>query len=380
LAAAGLVSALVWTRLSRPDEEPADQPSQPAALRRPGSVAPRHAARPAIAAAPGQTPPTAAAGQPTPGTVQPYVTPASPPDYSSMSSLRTMSPEERARLLAAASFNPSVPPETWAPPGHRSASVAPQPMMIHGYVREVGGAAVAGASLTLIDPAGGQIGRGVTGADGSYRLPVPSAGSYFLIARARSHHPQATTVDVAGQPVSLAIVLTGLAALTGVVRVGAGQEPIPSALVTLLDQRGEVIDSTSTDHHGRFRFAELVGGSYTLAASASPFRPTARHVTVSDTGTSAYDIELQAGAYLRGTTVAGPRRRPYPDAKITLLDAEGNVIAVTNTDEAGEYIFADVPEGDYLLRTTSYLPVTTKLRVLAGQKHEHNVELRHADD
>ncbi len=374
LVTGGLVIGLVRARTRRPGERRAGQHEQLAAdpAGRPGHVRRELSAQPAPAPQPQPAAPA-------------YPAPYRPPEYSGGNSVLTMSPEERARLLAAASFNPSVPPEAWAAPTHRPAvapgpvHVPPPPTVIQGYVREVSGAVIAGASLTLIDPAGGQIGRGVTAPDGSYRLPVPSPGSYFLIARARFHHPQATTVEVADQPVSLAIVLTGLAELSGVVRVAAGQEPVPSALVTLLDLRGEVIDSTSTDPHGRYRFAELVGGSYTLAASASPYRPTARHVIVTDTGALAYDIELQAGAYLHGTAVAGPRRRPFPDARVTLLDSEGNVIAATRTDEAGEYVFADVPEGDYTITTASYLPVTTKLRVLGGQKREHNVELRHPD-
>ncbi|MQA23961.1 MAG: hypothetical protein GEU94_00505 [Micromonosporaceae bacterium] len=260
-------------------------------------------------------------------------------------------------------------------------SPSPRPTaMIHGQVREAGGGVIAGASLTLIDLAGGQIGRGATASDGSYSLPVPSAGSYFLIARARAHHPQASTVTVAEQPVSLAIVLTGLAELSGLVRVADSDEPVPSALVTLLDMRGEVIDSTSADLHGRYRFAELVGGSYTLAASASPFRPAARLVTVSDSGPTVQDIELSAGAYLRGTALGGRDLRPVQDARVTLLDAEGNVVGVVRTDASGEYMFNDVPEGHYTLQATGYPPVTANLQVFSGRKHEHDVELRHPED
>ncbi|MGH3663786.1 MAG: MSCRAMM family protein [Micromonosporaceae bacterium] len=271
---------------------------------------------------------------------------------------------------------------SFQPIGQHRASGAQRPDAgyIHGHVRKNGGGPVEGASLTLIDLAGGQIGRGATGADGAYRLSTPSPGSYFLIARARSHQPQASAVTVASEPVTLNISLTGMAELYGVVRVAGGQEPVPDALLTLLDLRGEVLGSTTTDPDGRFRFPELVGGSYTLAASASPFRPTARPVVVPETGSASHDLELIAGAYLRGSARGGAERRLLPDARITLLDAEGNIVASTTTDTAGEYVFSDVPEGSYMVHATGYPPVTANLQVFSGQKHEHDVELRHPSD
>lgn len=260
------------------------------------------------------------------------------------------------------------------------AATPPPAALIQGHVREADGSVIAGASLTLIDLAGGQIGRGATAGDGSYSLSVPSAGSYFLIARARAHHPQASTVTVGEQPVSLAIVLTGLAELVGVVRIAGGDEPAPCALVTLLDVRGEVIDSISADSHGRYRFAELVGGTYTLAASASPFRPAARLVTVADAGPTVHDIELSAGAYLRGVAVAGREQRPVQDARVALLDAEGNVLRVARTDASGEYLFNDVPEGHYTLQASGYPVVHASLQVFSGRKHEQDIELGYPDD
>ena len=331
------------------------------------------------------------AAQPQPPQRQLPVAPA--PSYD-QEPARRLPPQQNA-VAAPQSRDPgvldvSVPQQMHAPPpplprrqalgSSFPAPTPPPPAVIEGHVREADGSVIAGASLTLIDLAGGQIGRGATGRDGAYSLPVPSAGSYFLITRARAHHPQASTVTVADQPVSLAIVLTGLAELVGVVRVAGGDEPVPCALVTLLDVRGEVIGSISADSHGRYRFAELVGGAYTLAASASPFRPAARLVTVADTGPTAQDIELSAGAHLRGVAVAGRELRPVQDARVALLDADGNVVRVARTDVAGEYLFNDVPEGHYTLQASGYPVVQASLQVFSGRKHEQDIELGYPDD
>jgi uncharacterized protein YfaS (alpha-2-macroglobulin family) len=187
-------------------------------------------------------------------------------------------------------------------------------------------------------------------------------------------------VTVSQQPVTLGIVLTGLAELSGVVRVTGSQEPVPEAALTLLDPRGEAVASAKSDARGRYHFPDLVGGIYTLAASASPFQPVARLVTVADTGESSEDVELIAGTFLCGTALGGRDRRPVPDARVTLLDEEGNVVSVARTDAAGEYLFIDVPEGSYTLSASGYPPVTANVRVSGSERHEHDLELRHPDD
>jgi hypothetical protein len=298
-----------------------------------------------------------------------------------------MSHEERARLLAAAGG--WEPADTDGTPYPRTAPVAIGRGIgstarlsghIRGYVRDSGGSVITGASLTLIDVAGGQIGRKVTGGDGSYSLSTPGPGSYFLITRAKGHHPLASTVTISEQPVTLGIVLTGLAELSGVVRVTGSWTPVADVILTLLDSRGEVVTSTRSDAQGRYHFEDLVGGVYTLVASADPFQPVARLVTVADTGASDVDVELVAGTVLRGTTLGGTERRPVPDARVMLLDQEGNVLSVTRTDAAGEYLFLDVPEGSYTLSASGYPPVTASVRVSSGERHEHDLELRYPDD
>jgi len=313
---------------------------------------------------------------------QPWPTPEEQAGYA----LFRMSHEERARLLADAggwvsddASTPSYPRVAQAAIGGLNSPVRFSGQ-IRGYVRDSGGGVITGASLTLIDVAGGQIGRKVTGGDGSYSLATPGPGSYFLITRAKGHHPLASTVTVSEQPVTLGIVLTGLAELSGVVRMTGAQSPVPGVTLTLLDTRGEVVASAKSDGRGRYRFLDLVGGSYTLAASASPFQPAARLVTVSNTGASAVDMDLVAGTFLRGTTLVGRDRRPVPDARVMLVDQEGNVVSVTRTDAAGEYLFIDVPEGGYTLSASGYPPVSANVRVSGGERHEHDLELGYPDD
>lgn len=311
-----------------------------------------------------------------------------PPEQQTEYALFSMSHEERARLLADAgdwtsteADQPVVRPlVARAAIGRGPTSTVGLSCQIRGYVRDSGGAVIPGASLTLIDVAGGQIGRKLTGGDGSYSLSAPGPGSYFLITRAKGHHPLASTVTISGEPVTLGIVLTGLAELFGTVRVAGGHEPVPGAVLTLLDLRGEVVAVATSDANGRYHLCDLVGGTYTLAASAAPFQPTARLVTVVESGASVEDLQLFAGRFLRGVARGGPKRRPVADARVVLTDPKGNVVSVTRTDEAGEYVFTDVPEGNYTVTASGYPPATTTVRVAGGEPYQQDLELRYPDD
>src|SRR6202453_1209143 len=71
-----------------------------------------------------------------------------------------------------------------------SAPVASPPAggpVVRGYARQPGGLPLAGATVTLIDPAGRQAGRGRTAADGAYQVTAPEEGSDTLIAVGGSH-------------------------------------------------------------------------------------------------------------------------------------------------------------------------------------------------
>jgi uncharacterized surface anchored protein len=249
---------------------------------------------------------------------------------------------------------------------------------IRGYVRQAGGAVVSDAALTLIDPAGQQMGRGVTAEDGGYQIAVDRPGNYVLIARARAHQPQATMVTVNGNPVQLDLTLAGSAGLVGAVKQ-TGDHPIPGAAVILADADGNVVGSQSTDVGGTYEFVELVAGSYTLAVSAPSYQPVALLVTVPDVGRVRQDIELAGGAQLRGVARSSDGRL-VPGARVSLRRPDGTEIAATITDDAGRYAFTEVPEGDYTVVASGYAPVRSSLTLSVGDRHEHDVELSHSTD
>lgn len=246
-----------------------------------------------------------------------------------------------------------------------------------GTVQHHDGSIVPRAALTLIDVAGRQIGRGATGEDGRYALSTPGAGSYVLIAAAGGHQPQAVTVTVGERPVELDVVLGGAGRLAGTVTTADGT-PVRDAMVTLTDVRGEVVATTRSGREGGYVIGELVAGEYTLASSAPAFRPAALPVTVQASRETRQDIELAGGAVLRGTVRAGGGR-PVEDARVTLLDAAGNVVDTATTGPDGLFRFVDLSAGEYTVIAAGYPPVATVLQVAGGGRTERDLQLGHED-
>ncbi|AEW97229.1 MULTISPECIES: MFS transporter [Streptomycetaceae] len=246
-----------------------------------------------------------------------------------------------------------------------------------GTVQHSDGTIVARAALTLIDSAGRQIGRGATGDDGRYALSTPGNGSFVLIAAAGGHQPQAVTVTVGERPVELDIVLGGAGRLAGAVLTADGT-PVREAVVTLTDVRGEVVATTRTGPDGCYVLTDLVAGEYTLAASAPAYRPAALPVSVQAARETRQDVELAGGAVLRGV-VRASGGRPVEEARVTLLDAAGNVVDTVTTGADGVFRFVDLAAGSYTVIASGYPPVATVLQVAGGGRTERDLQLGHED-
>ncbi|WP_204358505.1 MFS transporter [Streptosporangium sp. 'caverna'] len=248
---------------------------------------------------------------------------------------------------------------------------------IRGFIRGDNGMPVGHATLTLIDVRGHQIGRAVAQADGSYSLRTPGSGTYVLIASAGEHDPQVATLVVGDKPLEFDLMLTGSGKLTGTVRDAEGT-PVAQAMVIVTDVRGEVVTTGMTGADGVFAFGGVVAGTYTLAVSAEAHRPAAVPVEVG-TGQTTQNIELLPGARVRGTVRVKNGDGPLADARVTLLDAAGNVVGTATTGEDGEYAFADLTGGQYTIIATGYPPVASTLNLTGQGDDGHDLWLGHPE-
>ncbi|UTH02215.1 carboxypeptidase regulatory-like domain-containing protein [Macrococcoides canis] len=152
---------------------------------------------------------------------------------------------------------------------------------------------------------------------------------------------------------------------------------IPGVKVTLKDENGNVIRTTTTDENGKYIFKDVPNVKYEIVfETPKGFTPTevgkgnqgndsngtSTWVTVKDKD----DFTLDSGFYKPSVPVKDlPDIGDYvwhdkdkdgvqdsnepgiPGVKVTLKDENGNVIRTTTTDENGKYIFKDVPNGKY---------------------------------
>ncbi|MEU8340409.1 MFS transporter [Spirillospora sp. NPDC048832] len=249
---------------------------------------------------------------------------------------------------------------------------------VRGVVRTGDGAPVPSAALTLIGVDGHQLARAVTQEDGRYALPTPGPGSYVLIAATGEHEPQAATLVVGDRPVDFDLLLAGNGGLAGTVRGGDGT-PIANAMVVVTDVRGDVVGTGRTDADGRYQFKDITSGAYTLAVSAAAHRPVALPVEVVGNGQARQDVEMPPGARIRGT-VRNESGDPVGDARVTLVDAAGNVVAMVITGPDGEYAFTDLTGGQYTVIASGYPPVATGLSLSGSGLDEHDLKLGYPDE
>ncbi|MEU5093113.1 MFS transporter [Streptomyces sp. NPDC021356] len=285
------------------------------------------------------------------------------PSWASAASSTEAGPAGTQRLAAVA---------TVAPDAQAS---GPGGVPVRGFVRGAEGAPVPQAAVTLISLAGRQLGRSVAQGDGAYTVDAPTAGSYVLIASADGFQPQASTIVVNDEPVAYDILLSGTSGLSGVVRGAETTLPVKDAMVIVTDVRGDLLATGTTGENGEFSFAELVPGVVTVAVNAAGYRPRALPVEVGGAGVTRIEVDLDSGAQLQGV-VRAPHG-PLADARVTLVDAAGNVVGTATTGTDGAYAFTDLNSGEYTVIATGYPPVATALTVSGRGVDDHDIKLAH---
>ncbi|MFE7227504.1 MFS transporter [Nocardioides sp. NPDC057577] len=249
---------------------------------------------------------------------------------------------------------------------------------LHGFVRGAGSIPIPHAAVTLISLSGRQLGRSVAHADGSYAVDAPRTGTYVLIASADGFQPQASTVVVGGEPVAYDLLLSGTTGLKGIVRGGEDGAPITDAMVIVTDVRGDLLSTGTTLADGTFFIDELVPGPATVAVNAEGFRPRAVPIEIGATGLTRIEVEMVTGARLTGVVKAA--FGPLADARVTLVDAAGNVAGTATTGADGAYAFADLDSGDYTVLATSYPPAAGAVSLTGHGVDGHEIVLTHPED
>ncbi|QHW36518.1 YSIRK-type signal peptide-containing protein [Staphylococcus ursi] len=154
-----------------------------------------------------------------------------------------------------------------------------------------------------------------------------------------------------------------------------GEVGIPGVIVTLKDKDGKVLEFTETNANGKYVFDNLKNGIYTVDFKAPEGYTASPHnqgndALDSDGPTSAQGIisngnnlTVDQGFYqteaptrnigdkvwddLNKDGIQDENEPGIANVKVTLTDADGNVVDTRTTDDKGNYLFKNVKEGEY---------------------------------
>ncbi|ENL6221190.1 carboxypeptidase regulatory-like domain-containing protein, partial [Staphylococcus pseudintermedius] len=169
-----------------------------------------------------------------------------------------------------------------------------------------------------------------------------------------------------------------------------GETGIADVKVTLKDLDGNILDTTYTNTNGKYIFDNLKNGNYQVdfetpeGYAASPSNqgndsldsdgPTNAQAVISDgnnltvdqgfyqTETPTHNVGDKVWEDLNKDGIQDQNEPGIANVKVTLKDADGNVVDTRTTDDKGNYLFEKVKEGEYTIEFETpegYTPTQT---------------------
>ncbi|WP_240979277.1 MFS transporter [Streptomyces sp. HNM0574] len=157
-------------------------------------------------------------------------------------------------------------------------------------------------------------------------------------------------------------------------------EPLPHAVLTLLDHAGRQLSRAAADADGTWTLWAASHGSRVLVAAAPGHLPEAATVTVAGGGPVRRDLVLRPGVAVRGA-VRTPAGRPLGDVRVSLADRSGTVVGTHTTGADGAYVFTGLAEGAYTIVAHGYGAAAVPVSVDGGAVHTgHDIHLGHESE
>ena len=145
-----------------------------------------------------------------------------------------------------------------------------------------------------------------------------------------------------------------------------GDSPLSGVTVELFeDGNATAIAITTTNSDGKYTFINVAPGDYTVVqTNLNDYGDVKDSDGTATNDSNAIAVALAAGTTSTGNdfvdergfisgTVTDSGANALEDVTITLKDDSGDIVATTSTDINGEYSFADLPSGTYIVEETN---------------------------
>ena len=222
-----------------------------------------------------------------------------------------------------------------------------------GTVTDVNSQAVAGAEVILKTAPDTEVGRSATDGQGKYTFANVPDGTYEITV---SKNGKTDTFEVIisnnGQTAGMKDVqlLIGGADLTGIV-TDVNKLPVEGAAVVVSRKPDSEAGRFTTDSSGSYTITNLPDGEYVITAEKDGTTGTA-NVTVSANGQNVSgtgNVQLPYGGADLSGKVIDINDQAVPGAEVVLKTKAGAEIGRSVTDAQGDYTFAHIPDGAYVI-------------------------------
>jgi hypothetical protein len=248
-------------------------------------------------------------------------------------------------------------------------------LIVTGGVRTESGEPRAGATITVINPAGEEVARSSADDEGNFEVGGLPGGAYTILAISLPYRPNAALIAGSAGHTSVELILLGRGTVTGRLVTTAGGSPIAGTEVCLKNQVGDPPAVTTTsDDSGGFRFDEVPEGSWSIMAQCPGHRSAKVDIDVTAGSEIDREVVLTPLGHLQGQVILA-NSTPVAGVRLSLVHSEGELVAATTTDENGSYQFSDLEPASYVVVCLTVDPEPDLLSVASGQTVDYSVRV-----
>ena len=252
---------------------------------------------------------------------------------------------------------------------------------------------IPGVTVTLYDENGNAIATATTDANGIYSFgpgEVPFGNLEIRFPNIPGGYNTPANRPIATAPGGVYVENFGLVpippTLTGTITSGVTGNPVPGVTVTLYDENGDAIATTTTDENGIYSFGpgEVPFGDLEIRFSNIPDgynTPANRPITTGPGGAYVKNLGLAPiPPILTGTIIYEETGNPARGVTVTLYDDNNVAVAARRTRADGSYSFGAVPIGNLEIRLSDIpaeytVPANRPLTTAPGGNYVEDFEL-----